>query len=204
MPINPPVGPSGESPIPEFAGLEHMTQEHYAGFGLVVHLTSHLDALLDQIIVAMTNTANHPTFYPLLTFLSAKDKRDYIVAIAREAAWPPYAIKGMVDLMGRTKSAFSLRNDIAHCVWRPGRRKGAIKPMQMSARSVVKLLGSDHNEREWTASQLIAEAHKIYQVGIDLGAFMRSYGLFPTLPEKPPSQPRATPDRKTDMPHQDD
>jgi hypothetical protein len=192
MPTNRPDDASGGSIIPEFAGIEHMTQEHYAGFGLVVHLTSHLDALLDQIIVAMTKAAAEPTFYPLLTFLSAKDKRDYIVAITKEASWPPYLIKGMVDLMDRTKSAFSLRNDIAHCVWRPGRRKGTIKPMQMSARGVVKLLGSDHNEREWTASELIVEAQKIYQVGIDLGVFMRRYELFPTFPEKPPSPPRPT------------
>jgi hypothetical protein len=200
MPINPPVGHLWQSLIPEFAGLEHMTQEHYAGFGLVVHLTSHLDALLDQIIIAITKAAAEPTFYPLLTFLSAKDKRDYIVAITKEASWPPYAIKGMVGLMDRTKAAFSLRNDIAHCVWRPGRRKGAIKPMLMSARGVVKLLGSDHNEREWSAPELIVEAQKIYQVGIDLGTFMRSYGLFPTFPEKPPSPPRSARGHKKDKP----
>jgi hypothetical protein len=197
------TGKSGEFTIPDFAGLEHMTQEHYTGFGVVVHLISHLDALLDQIIIAMTKSAAQPTFYPLLTFLSAKDKRDYIVAIAKVASWPPYAIKGMVDLMERAKSAFTLRNDIAHCVWRAGRRKGAIKPMLMSARGAVKLLGSDHNEREWTALELMAEAQKIYQVGIDLGAFMRSYGLFPTFPETPPSPPRPTQNRKTDKPRQD-
>jgi hypothetical protein len=65
-----------------FAGLEHMSLDHFAAFGMIVTMTSHLDALLDQIIVAMTESANKPAFYPILTFLSAKDKRDYIEAMA--------------------------------------------------------------------------------------------------------------------------
>jgi hypothetical protein len=49
----------------EFTGLEHLSREHYAGFGMVITMTCHLDGLLDQIIVAMTNSANEPAFYLL-------------------------------------------------------------------------------------------------------------------------------------------
>jgi hypothetical protein len=122
--------------------LEHMTAEHYSAFGMIITMTCHLDALLDQIIVAMTKTTNEPAFYPLLTFLNARDKRDYVSAMARISTWPPYVSKGLVDLMDRAKSVSTLRNDIAHSVWRKGRRAGSIKPMTMSARGALKLLGS--------------------------------------------------------------
>jgi hypothetical protein len=168
--------------MPEFPDLEHMSREHYAGFGMVITMTCQLDGLLDQIIVAMTKA--EPPAYPLLTFLSAKDKRDYIVAMAGVSTWPPYASKGMVGLMKRVKTAFDLRNTIAHAVWRKGRRAGTIKPMSMSARADLKILGSEPNEREWTAPHLIAEAHKIHELGTDLAKFMRRYGLAPTSPEK--------------------
>ena len=158
-------------------GLGYMTRDHYAGLGMVMTMTCHVDALLDQIIIAMTKTNEEPAFYPVLTFLNNKDKRDYIVAMAQVSSWQPYVIKGLVGLMERVKVTFALRNSIAHNVWRKGRRLGAIKPISMSARGVLKLLGSDHNEREWTAPQLEAEEHKIHQLGIDLAKFMERYGL---------------------------
>ena len=185
----------------EFTGLEHMSREHYAGFGMVITMTCHLDGLLDHIIVAMTKSANEPAFYPILTFLSAKDKRDYIVAMAGVSTWQPDIIKGLTRLMDRAKTAFALRNNIAHSVWRKGRKPGAIKPMSMSARGVLKLLGSDHNEREWTAPQLEAEARKIHQLGIDLAKFMDRYGLV-SLPQKPPPLPVPARYHRTDTPHQ--
>ena len=195
---------SSTASISEFVGLEYMTQDHYAAFGIVVHLTSQLDATLDQIIVAMANAATQPTFYPLLTFLSAKDKRDYIVAMAKVAQWPPYAIKGMGGLMDRAKSASDLRNDIAHCLWKKGRRKGTIKPIVLSARGAIKVLGSGNNEREWTAAELIAEAKKIHQIGIDLRTFMLRYGLVPALPEIPPPTPSPMRNRRKGKTRQDE
>ena len=79
----------------QFTGLEYMTNDHYAGIGMVITMTCHLDGLLDQIIVAMTKSTNEPAFYPILTFLSAKDKRDYIEAMAGISTWPQYLIKAL-------------------------------------------------------------------------------------------------------------
>jgi len=183
--------------------LDYITRDHYAGFGMIVHLTSTIDSSLDQIIVAMTQTGAQPAFYPLLTFLNNKDKRDYITAMAKVSRWPPYAVKGLADLMERVKTAFALRNDIAHCVWKPGRKRGAIKPISLSARGVIKALRSDHNEREWTAEQLIAEASRIHQLGIELAHFMVRYELVPTFPDKPPPTPRPIRHRRTGTPRRD-
>ena len=171
-------------------GLKYMTRGHYTGFGKIVNLTSQIDGLLDGIVVAMTH-AEYPTFLPILTFLTPKDKRDYIVAMATVSTFPNFATKGLIDLMERTKGAFSLRNTIAHCVWKKGRRAGAIKPLILSARGALKVLGIDHNEKEWTAPQLADEAGKIHQLGLDIATFMQSYGLNPALPRiRPPASPR--------------
>jgi hypothetical protein len=144
----------------------------------------------------MTKSAAEPAAYPLLTFLSAKDKRDYILAMAKVSNWPPYASKGLDDLMDRAKSIFALRNDIAHCSWKKGRRAGTIKPISLSARGVLKVLGSEHNEREWTANQLFAEATRIHQFGLELVEFMKRYDLVPPLPDRPPSNPSPMRDRR--------
>jgi hypothetical protein len=168
-------------PMTGFAGLEHMTRDHFAGFGMVITMTCHLDDLLDHIIVAMTKA--EITIAPLLSLLNVNEKRDYIVALAGVAAWPPYAIDGLTRLMKRTEEAFKLRNDIAHNVWRKGRRPGTIKPISIRARRTLKMLGSGHNEREWTAAQLEAEARKFHQLGLELAQFMKQYGLAP-----PPQQ----------------
>jgi len=184
-------------------GLEYMTRDHYTGFGMVITMTCHVDALLDRIIVAMTKTAVEPAFYPILTCLTTRDKRDYIVAMAGISTWPPAVVETLTHLMKRTKSAFEVRNSIAHCVWRKGRRSGTIKPMSMSARGALKLLGSEHNEREWSAPELMAEAEKIHQLGTDLAAFMKQYGLLPSLPEKPTTQPPVIPGHKTGKAHRD-
>jgi hypothetical protein len=174
-----------ERSTPDF-GLPYITEEHYTGFGMIVHMCSHIDAMIDRIIVSMNKSHALPQFYPLLTFLSSRDKRDYVIALAKISTLPPWAVNGLETFMDRAKTAFALRNDVAHNLWRRGRRKGTIKPTVLSARGVLKILGISHNEREWTASQLIAEAQKIHALGVELNMFMRSYDLDPPLPNIPP------------------
>lgn len=186
-----------DAELPDF-GLDHITPDHYIGFGMIIHLTNLLDSNLDRIVVAMTKTANEPTFYPILSFLSNKDKRDYIVAMAKVATWPEYASKGLVDLMDRVKSAFSIRNEVAHCTWKKGRRKATIKPISLSARGVMKILGSGHNEKEWTATELVVEAKKIFQLLNELTAFMERYGLVPPSPDRHLAALAPTPGHKAD------
>ena len=53
----------------------HVTDEHFAGFGMIVNVFAEIETLLDEMIVAITKA--DPVFIvPLLTFLSMKNKRD--------------------------------------------------------------------------------------------------------------------------------
>jgi len=47
--------------------------------------------------------------------------------------------------------------------------------------SVLKILGIEHNEKQWTAKELMAEAVRFQEIGHDLTAFMKRYGLIPRM-----------------------
>jgi len=153
----------------------HITYDHYAAFGMIINTIADIDGLLDKIIIAMVK--GQPTILPLLTLLSSKEKIDYIVAIAKISTMSPIAINGLEKLMDRVRKAHSLRNQIAHCTWIQGTKSGTIKPLMMSARTVLKMLGIEHNEKQWTAAELHAEVKRFQEVGKDLALFMKRYGL---------------------------
>jgi len=159
-----------------------VTPDHYMAFGMIVNIVAEMEGLLDEVIFAITK-ADH-TILPLLTFLSGKDKRDYILAMAKESQWPPYLVKGMEGLLDRIKKAADLRNDVAHSSWSEGRKQGTIKLAKLSARGTLRMVGVGHNEKEWTAAELKAEALKFQALGRDLLMFMRQYGLVVNIPKK--------------------
>src|SRR5712664_4054405 len=69
------------------------------------------------------------------------------------------------------------RVQATHCTWMQGTKSGTIKPLMMSARTVLKMLGIEHNEKQWTAAELHAEVKRFQEVGKDLALFMKRYGL---------------------------
>ena len=88
-------------------------------------------------------------------------------------------IEELEKLMDRVRKARGLRDQIAHCTWTAGTKPGKIKPLAMSARTVLKMLGIKHNEKQWTAGELNAEAKRYRELGHDLAGFMKRTGLIP-------------------------
>jgi hypothetical protein len=160
------------------APSNHITDEHYAAFGRIINTIADIDGLLDNIIVTIVQGKQKEVVLPLLTMLSSKSKIDYIVAMGKEGAtMSPNAINELEKLMDRVRKAHNLRNQIAHCTWMRGTKPGTIKPLVMSARNVLKLLGIEHNEKQWTAAELNAEVQKFRKLGYDLADFARRSGL---------------------------
>ncbi|MEX2451029.1 MAG: hypothetical protein WD407_09260 [Rhodospirillales bacterium] len=54
-----------------------------------------------------------------------------------------------------------IRGIVAHSYWTEGQRPGAIKPLGVSGRRKMKYLGLEHNEKEWTVTELNLEAEAI-------------------------------------------
>lgn len=126
-----------------------VTYDHHAAFGMIIRSVAELDGLLDQIIIAMVR--GEPTMLPILTPLGSKDKMDYVDAMAKESTLAPIAIHGLEKLISRVRNTHALRNQIAHSGWTAGRKPGTIKPVAMYARTTLKMLGIEHNEKQWTA-----------------------------------------------------
>src|SRR6516165_3329854 len=140
------------------AQSNHITDEHYAAFGRIVNTMAEIDAVLDGIIVAMAKGTME--VLPLLPMVSSKSKGDYILAMGKEGL-SPELIQELEKLMDRVRTAHVLRDQIAHCIWTWGTKPGKIKPCVMSARTVLKMRGTEPNEKQWTADELNAEAQRI-------------------------------------------
>ena len=80
----------------------------------------------------------------------------------------------MLDRVG-DKSV--LRNNVAHTSWRKGRRPGSIKPLVVKAKGKLFLLGAHHNEKDWTAEELNAEADEILDRAFAVGLYLRGHGV---------------------------
>jgi hypothetical protein len=159
-----------------------ITYDHFAAFGMIINIVAQIDGLLDQIIIAMVQ--GQPTILPILTLLGTKDKIDYIEAMAKISTLSPIAADGLERLVGRVRKTQGLRNQIAHSAWMEGRSAGTIKPITMSAKGSLKMLGTDTREKQWTADELKAEATRFEEIGTDLALFMKRYGLVPRMWEK--------------------
>jgi hypothetical protein len=155
----------------------HITDEHYAAFGRIVNTIADIDGVLDSIIVAFVQ-GRHEVL-PLLTMLNSKSKIDYIVAMAKESNMSSAVIEELEKLMDRVRKARGLRDQIAHCTWTEGTKPGTIKPLEMRARTVLKMLGIKHNEKQWTAGELNAEAKRYRELGHELADLMKRAGLIP-------------------------
>jgi hypothetical protein len=156
----------------------HITNEHYAALGRIVNTIADIDGTLDAVIVTMVQ--GKLEVLPLLTMLNSKSKIDYIIAMGKEGAnMSPQMISELEKLMKRVRKAHGLRNQIAHCTWMQGTKPGTIKPLVMSARTVLKMLGIEHNEKQWTADALDEEAKRFRQLGHELVDFMKRANLIP-------------------------
>ena len=154
----------------------HVTDEHFAGFGMIVNLFAEIETFLDEMIVAITK-ADPAFIVPLLTFLSMKNKRDYIAAMVNESVLSDNEKRRLEKIFSKIHKRAATRNNIAHWGWKPGKKPGTIKPFFLSARGVLKMLGIEHNEKEWTAGELKEEAAKIQNLCVELIRFMNDHEL---------------------------
>ena len=159
------------------AQSNHITDEHYAAFGRIVNTMAEIDAVLDGIIVAMAKGTME--VLPLLPMVSSKSKGDYIILAMGKEGLSLELIQELEKLMDRVRTAHVLRDQIAHCIWTWGTKPGKIKPCVMSARTGLKMRGTEPNEKQWTADELNAEAQRYRELGHDLASFMKRAGLIP-------------------------
>jgi len=82
-----------------------------------------------------------------------------------------------IKLIDKVHDKSNLRNNIAHNSWKPGRREGSIKPLVLKTKGSVLMLGTGHNEKDWTAKELHSEAEEILARVIRVADFFADRGI---------------------------
>jgi hypothetical protein len=169
-------------------GNPHITDDHRTGFGAVVNSFAALECLVDELILKLIGvdvvnveqrSRASANAIILLTKLQTQSKTDFLRSLdAVENVEPGTWIgTGLTGILDRMKSKGILRNNVAHCIWDEGRSAGAVKPLVISASGRLKILGTHHNEKEWTANELKIAADEINDITRDLADWMKQHEL---------------------------
>lgn len=130
-----------------------VTQNHLAAFGLIVHEFARFERLVEMAIAhTLGSDVTHTAI--VLAGLGYLAKCDALCALVRVAMQDADAteISAQVD---RFNEYSSLRNLVAHHVWKAGKREESIKPLKVASRGgKVKFTGLDDAERDYTVDDL--------------------------------------------------
>ena len=142
----------------------------YTQFALV-------DAALEDAIREMLGLERHQAAF-LMPQLRHEQKRNMFLALLEKVNVTEERRLNVVKLIEKIETKSRLRNYIAHSVWTKGRKPNSIKPMSITAKKKLKLLGFEHNEKEYTAKELERAAYEIGETYDQLKAFIESGGDF--------------------------
>jgi hypothetical protein len=148
--------------------------EHYHAFGRIAQAFVGCEVLYGHIIARITNSDDGNTFF-LLSGTSYDGRRQLIKTIINELPEPHKTVGS--DLVEKINDKAVLRNNVAHNGWMKGKRAESIKPIVMKAKGRLITLGISHNEKDWLAAELHAEADEILTRTLALGMFFQQLGV---------------------------
>jgi hypothetical protein len=153
-----------------------ITDDHYRAFGKIIARFAGLEMILEAALAAMLKM--QPGLAPLvMTTLRYEQKRDLLRTLNSMADWPSETRDEFDRLIKNADSVNKTRRYVAHSMWKPGRKVGRIKPMAITAKGDVKMLGMHHNEKEYSATDLEAEAKRIADIAQRFRRFLDHHGL---------------------------
>jgi hypothetical protein len=123
----------------------------------------------------MLGLKRHQTVF-LMPEFRHEQKRNMFLALLPELNISEPRREKVVKLVEWISTKSRLRNHIAHSVWTRGRKKDTIKPLSVTVKQKLEVLGIDHNEKEWTAKELEIEAVEISQLHDELKTFLMEGG----------------------------
>jgi hypothetical protein len=155
---------------------KHLTREHYRAFGRIVHAFVSIEALYAHIVVrSLAVDVGVGAF--LLSNQGYDGLKNMLLTALNESELTGAEIEEVSDMIAKVNKKSDLRNNVSHCTWKPGRRPGSIKPLVLKTRGTLKVLGIEHNEKDWLVSELDEEADEILERGMAVGVFFRDRGV---------------------------
>lgn len=105
------------------------------------------------------------------------DKKGILQMLADEYVSFPECLE-LKRIIAEIDRSRNLRQFIAHCMWVDGNKPGHIKPYSAVVKGRLKLIGHQHNEKEYSAREIIDEAKRLGSAARDLINFLRHVGMF--------------------------
>jgi hypothetical protein len=155
---------------------KHLTPEHYRAFGRIVQAFVSIETLYAHIIKRSLSVDDGAGAF-LMSGYGYDALRNMLLAAISESALSAPENEEVTALIDKVHKRANLRNNVAHCSWKPGRRPGSIKPLVLKTRATLKVLGIEANEKDWLIAELDAEADEILARGLEVGVFFRDRGI---------------------------
>ena len=153
-----------------------ITDDHFKAFGRIVQAFVTVEILYAHLIEAILKIDKASSALVFAPY-GYDGYKNLLKAIVSESSSSKEDQAEIFKLIDKVNDKSALRNNIAHCSWKPGRRAGSIKPMVLKTRGSVFILGIEHNEKDWTAEELNAEADQILERALKVGEFFTDRGV---------------------------
>lgn len=177
-----------------------LTRRHTHALGLIVTRWAILEDMLRWGIVRLFFKEEIGGFI-VTGQMEYRHKRDIFrawISVLQDAP----AIKELASILDEIERLSKIRLLAAHRMWVRGRKPGAIKPMSFESRGNVRMRGHDHNEPNFTAEQLEAEAKAIERAYGRFTAWIDAVAPIPA-PVRPKIKRRSTKERAAASPAAD-
>ena len=155
---------------------KHLSPEHYRAFGRIVQAFVSVEALYAHIVIRSLKVDDGAGAF-LLSNQGYDGLKNMLLSAVNESHLTEPEIDEISALIEKVNKKSALRNNVAHCSWKPGKRPGSIKPLVLKTRGTLKVLGIEDNEKDWMAPELDQEAEEILQRGLAVGIFFRDRNI---------------------------
>ena len=137
-----------------------VTNDHLTAFGMYVHVHASLENALQMVIAGVLRTDPGSAIITTAS-MTAKARRDLALSLIHLREERGFEIGSLRTLVEQTDNFTKLRTYICHGTWVAGRKPNTIKPQWIMAKGQIKLLGAEHNEKEYTAIEIEERALKM-------------------------------------------
>ncbi|MGX1099977.1 hypothetical protein [Amorphus sp. MBR-141] len=167
--------------------VPHISADHFAAFGRILHAFARVESLYEAAIMSALELE---PFQAAMTLAQSgyEQKKQLLFAIIEESSASADQAKEFKKLIDAISAKSALRNNIAHCVWRGGKRTGSIKPFVIKTKAKLLLLGHSDRERDWIAAELHAEADDLLERASAFKTFLADHGMLPAGTPGEPAQ----------------
>jgi len=140
---------------------DNLSTEHFTGFGAVTHYYALVETGL-KLILSDTLNIDIGVAIIISEPYGALDTRNVLKSLNKLYARGGKLNEELSQIIGDLSTFGPLRNSIAHSQWCNGERPRSIKPMRLDIRSGKPVTsGSDPEEKDYTAEDLLEEASKL-------------------------------------------